>query len=226
VPFVRVLKDKRGYEMTYLMHWFREALPPRSSILYAFRSPGGARVCLHALEPDRQREIEATYPDIDFEWGVLVKTQQVVEVGLEPKWRARRRAKVAAKPVAARVARTPIPPVPSALEGDSHEAQVAFLAEWYPRVRERIQNRASDPTRQTELFAIAERLNAAAWTDADAVVAGLPLAGEALAQLSKVFARRRRSRRGARKPADRSQPQTPTPEATAAPDSIDPADPV
>ena len=210
MPFVRVLRDKRGYETTYLMHWFRDAQPPRSSILYVFRTPGGAHVGLGAFEPERQLEIEAAYPEIDFQWKALAKNQQVVEVAPEPKWlRKRRRTRAEApatpdesRPAPARGAGAPasLPPVPSALEGETREAQIAFLTEWYPRIRERVPRRTADPARQEALLALAERLNPAAWTDADEIAAGLPLAAEALERLSKVFARRRRSRRGGRKP--------------------------
>ena len=209
MPFVRVLRDKHGYETTYLMHWFRDAQPPRSSILYAFRTPGGASVGLHALEPERQREIEEAYPGIDFQWKALVKNQQVVEVAPEPKWlrkrrRTRREAPVAPngpRPAPARAAGGPtlLPPVPSVLEGETREAQIAFLSEWYPRLRERVPKGTADPARQEALLALAERLNPAAWTDADEIATGLPLAAEALERLSKVFARRRSSRRGGRK---------------------------
>lgn len=204
MPFVRVLRDKHGYETTYLMHWFRDAQPPRSSILYAFRTPGGTGVGLHALEPERQREIEEAYPGIDFQWKALVKNQQVVEVAPELKWlRKRRRTRREAapngpRPAPGRAAGGPVslPPVPSVLEGETREAQIAFLTEWYPRLRERVQKGTADPARQEALLALAERLNPAAWTDADEIATGLPLAAEALERLSKVFARRRSSRRG------------------------------
>jgi hypothetical protein len=208
VPFVRVLRDKRGYETTYLMHWFRDAQPPRSSILYVFRGPGHTGVGLHALEPDRQRAIEDAWPEIDFEWRALARSQQVVDVAPEPVWlRKRRRVKAASTearvvaPADEAVRRPALPAVPSAIVGETREAQLAFLAEWYPTIRERVGMRTADPQRLEALLALAERLNPAAWTDADEIAAGLPLAAEALERLSTVLARRRRSRRGGRKGA-------------------------
>jgi hypothetical protein len=44
-------------------------------------------------------------------------------------------------------------------------------------------------------MALTERLNPAAWTDADQIAVGLQQAAEALERLSRVFARRRRARR-------------------------------
>jgi hypothetical protein len=73
-------------------------------------------------------------------------------------------------------------------------------------IRERIEQRISDPARRETLHALAERINPSAWTDADQITAGLPQAAEALERLSRVFARRRR--RGKRRPAE---PDTPPP---------------
>jgi hypothetical protein len=71
-------------------------------------------------------------------------------------------------------------------------------------IRERIGRRINDPARRDTLHALAERLNPSAWTDADQITAGLPLAAEALERLSRVFARRRR--RGKRRPTEPAPP--------------------
>jgi hypothetical protein len=211
VPFVRVLRDKRGYESTYLIHWFRDAQPPRSSILYVFRTPGGTSAGLNALELGRRQEIEEAYPEIDFQWKALVKNQQVVEVAPELKWLTKRRRTKAATPES-----DTKPAVPSALEGKNQEAQLAFLAEWHPRFRERALKHTTEQVRQEALLALAERLNPAAWTDADEISEGLTKASDALERLSKVFAKPRRSSRGARKSRVR-------PRDSAAPSGVAPA---
>ena len=79
MPFLRVIRDKRGYETTYLMHWYREGNRQRSRILYVFRSPGGVRVGREPLEPEMIRQIEAQHPDIAFDWKVVRENQQIVE---------------------------------------------------------------------------------------------------------------------------------------------------
>ena len=79
------------------------------------------------------------------------------------------------------------------------DEQIAFLGEWYPIIRERIDKRVTDPARREVLATLAERLNPSAWTDADQITTGLQQAGEALERLSRVFARRRR--RGRRRPS-------------------------
>ncbi len=80
MPFLRVIRDKRGYETTYLMHLYREGHRQRSRILYVFRSPGGVRVGRGALDPEVLREIEAQYPDIAFDWKDVREHQQHIEM--------------------------------------------------------------------------------------------------------------------------------------------------
>ena len=223
MPFLRVIRDKRGYETTYLMHWFREGSRQRSRILYVFRTPGGVRVGRDPLDPAILREIETRHPDIAFEWRAIRDNQQIIEPAVEQR---RRRPKseeasatgaqqiassapVAASPHADAPVRSQ--PIPSAVSGTTADEQIAFLQEWYPVIRERIDQRISDPARRETLHALAERLNPSAWTDADQIAAGLPPATEALERLSRVFARRRR--RGKRRP----------PETTAAPPPSEPS---
>jgi hypothetical protein len=220
VPFLRVIRDKRGYETTYLMHLYREGHRQRSRILYVFRSPGGVRVGRDALEPDVLRDLEAQYPDIAFDWKDVREHQQHIEMSPEPRRRKppKRDETVTAAPEPQ--APVPTPPaasapaapspgaVPSAIEGATPDDQIAFLGRWYPLVRERIPRRTSDPVRQEALMALAERLNPAAWTDADQIAVGLQQASEALERLSRVFSRRRR--RARRRPND-SRPASPGP---------------
>ncbi len=217
MPFLRVIRDKRGYETTYLMHWYREGSRQRSKILYVFRTPGGVRVGRDPLSADVQKQIEARHPDIEFDWNAVRDNQQVIEPA--PELRRPRRPKredppaaPAPVPVAAPAppppaseapqppAQPPRPSIPSAIIGATPDEQIAFLTEWYGVVRERIPQRVSDPVRREALFALAERMNPAAWTDADQIATGLQSAAEALERLSRVFSKRRRRTRK-RRPA-------------------------
>jgi len=234
VPFIRIIRDKRGYETTYLMHWYKEGHKQRSRILYVFRSPGGVRVGRAPLEPEILRTIEAQYPDIAFDWKAVVDHQQVVEPAPEmrrPRKRKRTEEELAADAIRADAIRAdairadtvknvaavlgvgqprpeapPRPPMPSALEGATPDEQIAFLGQWYPIVRERIPQRTADPARREALLALAERLNPATWTDADQITAGLQQAGEALERLSRVFSKRRRRSRKPSKSPDSTPP--------------------
>lgn len=206
MPFLRVIRDKRGYETTYLMHWYREGARQRSRILYVFRTPGGVRVGRGAIDRSIQQEIEARHPDIAFDWRSVVDNQQVIESAVEPRRTRKRRAedeRAPAKdvPPSPRVARPPAPsrpPIPGAIEGSTLEEQVQFLARWHGVMRERVLARTTDPARQEALLALTDRLNPQPWTDPDSIASGLRQAAEALERLSRVFAkRRRRSRRPA-----------------------------
>ena len=219
MPFLRVIRDKRGYETTYLMHWFRDGNRQRSRILYVVRTPGGVRVGRDPLDPAVLRELESRHPEIAFEWKAIRDNQQVIEPAVDQR---RRRPKVeeAGAPVTVQPAPSAVvettsqqgegaprlKPIPSSIAGTTADEQIAFLQEWYPLVRERIDVRISDAVRRETLQALAERLNPSAWTDADQITAGLPQAGEALERLSRVFARRRR--RGKRRA---TEPATPPP---------------
>lgn len=233
MPFLRVVRDKRGYETTYLMHWYREGNRQRSRILYIFRTPGGVRVGRQALEPEVLRNIEAQYPEIEFDWKAVLDNQQVVEPTPEiRRIRKNRRGEQdaeapatapAAPPAAEAQPRTngaPAPvPIPAQLEGGTPGEQVEFLTTWYPRLRERIPQRISDPVRQEALLALAERLNPAGWIDADQIAAGLRQASEALDRLARVLSRRRRR---SRKPARRAEDADPSAAPVPAPVSDDP----
>lgn len=214
MPFLRVMRDKRGYETTLLMHWFREGTRHRSRILYVFRTPGGVRVGRTPLDREVIQRIEQEHPDITFDWTAVRETQQVIEPGPEIRRRRPRREEVdgtapADVPAAAAEPTPPAPtpvspaaavprhPIPSALEGETPDEQIAFLNRWYPEIRDRLALRTADPERRDALLALAERLNPAAWTDADQITAGLPAAAEALERLARVMARRRRRARRA-----------------------------
>ena len=216
MPFLRVIRDKRGYETTYLMHWLRDGSRQRSRILYVFRTPGGVRVGRESLEPDVLREIESRHPEMNFDWKTLFANQQLVESS--PEQRRPRKRKREEEPAATSAAApaavpagepesqvAPAPPrpsIPASLQGATPDEQIAFLNHWYPVVRERIPQRTSDPARLEALTALAERLNPAAWTDADQIAEGLVRAAEALERLSRVFSRRRRRRRTSKAPAE------------------------
>ncbi|MSO84198.1 MAG: hypothetical protein EXQ53_13040 [Acidobacteria bacterium] len=218
MPFLRVIRDKRGYETTYLIHWYREGARQRSRILYAFRTPGGVCVGREPLDPEVLRDIAAHHPGIAFDWKALIADRQVVDTAPEPRRLRKRRdgedegapgADAAAAPSPGAPAREDPPspgvggavpaaaapgrpPIPSAIGGSTADERLAFLALWYPIVRDRIPHRTSDPVRREALLALAERLNGSAWIDADQIGAGLQQAAEALERLARVFLRRRR----------------------------------
>lgn len=216
MPFLRVVRDRRGYETTYLMDWYRDGGRQRSRVLYAFRGPSGTRVGREAITPDTARAIEAAHPELQFNWNTISAERQVIESAPERR-RPRRPASVEAPAEvvrpddrhttaasseigtapAAPAAQPPRVAIPSTLEGETPQEQIAFLQQWYPTIRERVLTRVTDADRQQALLALTERLNPGGWVDAETIAAGLPDAAEALQRLSLVFARRRRARRRA-----------------------------
>jgi hypothetical protein len=219
VPFLRVIRDKRGYETTYLMDWYRDGTKQRSRILYAFRTPGGVRVGRSALEPQVLAQIEAQHPDIAFDWKAVLETRQVIDAAPEPRptpARRRHTEETAAPPREAAAVpgnrasgenpgegpdQPPRPPIPAMMSGSNADELVQFLKQWYPIVRERVAQRATAEQRREALLALAERLNPGGWATDDDVADGLPRAAEALQQLSRVLTRRRR-RGGRPRPLD------------------------
>jgi hypothetical protein len=226
VPFLRVVRDKRGYQTTYLMHWFRDGTRQRSKVLYLFRTPAGIRVGRESMEPEVRRAIEAQHPDIEFDWHAVMAGQQIIDASLDRRPRRPRADEGAPAPAASTPPRPSdagsqvAPPerprffVPSEISGTTPDEQMAFLAHWYAAVRDHLSRQTLSEPRRTALQALNERMNPAAWTDADQIAAGLPIAAEALERLSRVFSRRRRrSRRGGSAPASGSPADTPAVES-------------
>jgi hypothetical protein len=216
VPFLRVIRDKRGYETTYLLDWVREGTRQRSKVLYVFRTPAGVRVGREPLEPEVRSQLEAHHPNLTFQWDSVRDTMQVIETAPE----RRRRPKATSTPRVTPVHRAPRDggvapwPVPAVIAGDTPDERVAFLSEWYRVAREQIGQRPMDPRRREALLRLAERLNPAAWTDADETATGIEGAAAALDRLSRAFTTRLR----------RPQPGSDAPPAPR-PDADLPAEP-
>ena len=149
MPFLRVIRDKRGYETTYLMHWYREGARQRSRILYVFRSPGGVRVGRESLAPDVLRDIEAQHPDIAFDWKAVFDNRQVVDTTPEMRRPRKRRRDEEAAPAIEPAAETPgkpQPPAPAHGPVSGAEGQAADGANHIqPRIGEIERHQSSTP---------------------------------------------------------------------------------
>ncbi len=96
MPFVRVSRDKRGYETIYLVHTSqRRGRPPATRVLYAFRTPPGIRVGREPFDAEVRRAVEAQNPGVEFDWPRLSNIP-APPPDVEH-WRERRRAEKAAK---------------------------------------------------------------------------------------------------------------------------------
>ena len=216
MPFLRVIRDKRGYETTYLMHWFQDNGRQRSRILYAFRTPSGTRVGRDALDPGLMRQLEATNPGIPFDWKAVLAERQVIEPTTEIRRRRPKRGDEARSAPAC--ARCPGAGAEGRSTSSAARGGRCRRARWSPRQSKGSRPRTaspscstgirwcgngsnaatSDPDRHAALLSLAERMNPDGWP-AEETEARLQQAGEALERLSHVFARRRR--RARRRPA-------------------------
>lgn len=114
-PFVRISRDRRGYEHTYLFHvrpgGGRSARP---RVIYWFRTPPGVRIGRPAFDAEMREAIESQFPDQVFDWETFEAIPPPPEV---ENWRERRRLEKAAK--RARVAEASEPDEPEPGETES-----------------------------------------------------------------------------------------------------------
>ena len=75
MPFLRFSRDKRGYANTYLCHSFRKDGIVRMRVLYWFRTPPDIAVGRPALDAAAIRDIEASNPDLTFDWEEILKAK-------------------------------------------------------------------------------------------------------------------------------------------------------
>src|SRR5580765_8706269 len=96
MPFLRIVRDTRGYEYFSLVQQTSGRRGKvRQQLLYWFRTPPNIRVGRQALDDDVARVLEAQNPDLQFDWGALRGTPPLPPAA-EP-WRERRRAERAAR---------------------------------------------------------------------------------------------------------------------------------
>jgi hypothetical protein len=96
VPFLRIVRDKRGYEYFSLVQQTSGRRGKvRQQVLYWFRTPPNIKVGRQPLDDDVMRALERQHPDVRFDWDALRDTPPPLS-SVEP-WRERRRAERAAR---------------------------------------------------------------------------------------------------------------------------------
>jgi hypothetical protein len=75
MPHLKFTRDRRGYENTFLVHASRGRGRGGSQVLYWFRSPPHVKVGRAAIDEDAIRELQAQYPDIDFDWDRILEAK-------------------------------------------------------------------------------------------------------------------------------------------------------
>ncbi|MPZ18089.1 MAG: hypothetical protein GEV06_09275 [Luteitalea sp.] len=75
MPFLRILRDKRGIEHLSLCQPGRDGDHGRPRVLYWFRSSSAAKGAGRSpLDEASRREIERHFPDVTFDWQALWQT--------------------------------------------------------------------------------------------------------------------------------------------------------
>ncbi len=76
MPFLRLTRDRRGFENTFLLHADRPGDRPR--LLYWYRTAPGIMQGRAALDEDAIRAIEEQHPGIDFDWPAIIALSEVM----------------------------------------------------------------------------------------------------------------------------------------------------
>ena len=82
MPFLRLTRDRRGFENTFLLHADHPGARPR--LLYWYRTAPGIVLGRPALDEDAIRTIEESHPDIEFDWPAILALSEVMTVEEEP----------------------------------------------------------------------------------------------------------------------------------------------
>ena len=76
MPFLRLTRDRRGTENTFLLH---ADLPgERPKLLYWYRTAPGIVLGRAPLDEDAIRTIEDQHPEIDFDWPAILALSEVM----------------------------------------------------------------------------------------------------------------------------------------------------
>lgn len=76
MPFLRLTRDRRGFENTFLLHSDRPGDRPR--LLYWYRTAPGIVLGRAPLDEDAIRLIEEQHPEIDFDWPAILALGEVM----------------------------------------------------------------------------------------------------------------------------------------------------
>jgi len=202
LPFIRVTRDKRGYESTLVMHAYRATNGgQRGRVLYLFRSPSHVHLGRRALDTEVMEALEHTHPDLNFDWASLVRDPALrsstsdEDVRPTPRRQQQSRPQTPAAPVA--------PPVviveDHSLLGKTLGAEQARrLRQQFAELLQRVARRARTPDDRDRLTERAGRLNPDGWADEAAIQAAVVTVEADWAAIAAELPRRRRGRRGGR----------------------------
>ncbi len=76
MPFLRLTRDRRGIENTFLLHSDHSGGRPR--VLYWYRTAPGIMLGRPPLDEEAIHTIEDNHPDIDFDWPAILALSEVM----------------------------------------------------------------------------------------------------------------------------------------------------
>lgn len=82
MPFLRLTRDRRGFEHTFLLHADTPDVRPR--VLYWYRTAPGVLIGRPALDEEVIRGIEEQHPEIEFDWPAILALREVMPPEEEP----------------------------------------------------------------------------------------------------------------------------------------------
>lgn len=233
MPFIRHMRDKRGFDSLYVMHAYRPTPqdPHRTRVLYMFRSPSHVGVGRQPLDAEVMEALEHTHPDLSFDWQALTRERAAARVDLQERPTRSRSSpsrsgpsrsgpprSAPPRPVSPPPRAAPVVPlVPRAHDGSVlsrvlGEAESAALRRRHTDLLDRITRRSRTPEERDRLLERARRLNPDDWPDEAAVRAAAPSISADWGVIAAELPGRRRGRRGGRR---RAQAAAPAPGASA-----------
>jgi hypothetical protein len=198
VPFLRLTRDRRGFEHTFLLHADVPGETPR--VLYWYRTAPGVLIGRPALDEEAVRSIEEQHPLIEFDWPAilalreamppeeeseLVRPARVRRPGRKdqpraPKLSGHRPEVPEPPPEVVEDAALPTPPLEAhaptthgLLEELVGRDIATRLRARYAEIMARIHERGFDEASLAHWVARAEPLDPDTWLTADAVLAGV-----------------------------------------------------
>lgn len=201
MPFLRLTRDRRGIENTFLLHATHPGERPR--VLYWYRTAPGVGLGRPPLDEEAIRTIEDNHPDIDFDWPAILALSEVMtpedeveperpkrkgrrdrEGGREPRAAAERHPSREPEPATAEDVDEPIAE-PSAIEPSAGPPTSRLLEELvgreiavrlrarYAEIRTVIDQRVTDPEARERFLRDAESLDPDRWETPEAVLEGV-----------------------------------------------------
>jgi hypothetical protein len=202
VPFLRLTRDRRGHEHTFLMH--QEGPGQKARVIYWYRTAPAVTMGRPPLDEEAIRTIEEQHPDIDFDWPAILALREVMTPEEEAKpERPQRRQRPQREPPAPRAAAPPaepeelaVPPAEEPTDEEDAEAEppeppattfglldqlvgreiATRLRARHAEVLSRIHTHRPDDPRMPVWIARADAMDPDTWLTAEAVLHGVQLA--------------------------------------------------